>query len=54
MKVVVFTKKGTVNGKEYKRGAVLRVSSSIFNRLVNEEGRAKEKVDEPQRSSTGD
>lgn len=34
MKTVTFTKKGVVNGKEFVKGDELRVSSSIFERLV--------------------
>ena len=44
MKTVVFTKKGTVNRVEYKKGDVLRVSTSIFNDLVNVQNVAKEKT----------
>jgi hypothetical protein len=40
---VVFTSKGTVNGKEYKRGAELRVSSSIFKDLTEVQKCAKER-----------
>jgi len=44
MRVISFTKSATVNNKEYKKGDELRVSSSIFDRLVNVEKIAVEKT----------
>lgn len=41
-KKVTFIKKGTVNGVDYNEGDELKVSSSIFKRLVEEEEVAKE------------
>ena len=44
MKTVIFIKDSTVNGIKYKKDEVLRVSTSIFENLVNKQKVAKEKT----------
>jgi len=44
MKTIVLTKNTTINGEEFKKNDVVRVSTSIFDDLVNVQECAKEKI----------
>jgi len=43
-KTIIFTSKGKVNGKDFKKGDELSVSDSLFKVLTEDEKCAKEKV----------